>query len=336
MKNIIFTTAVFLTFIISFPVFSQTDQEPKALGLPGDNLDLYAVLDLFQKSKTIEDFQSALNSEKEAINNLDLDNDKKIDFIKVVTKQEKDSNNFTFILQDAISKTETQDIAVILVSKDKNKKISIQIVGDELLYGKNYIVEPVTAPTSAVTAVTANPAYTGNNPVAATPQVVVAASSPVVVYLYSPVYVPYVPPYYYGFYPPYFHPWAPIYFSMYYHNVYHHHASYQNTVIIRSPNYAHYSSSYRNTSVTVNQYNKNGNYKGTYQGNNYNKPTTKPANASSFPSNTNKPQTTQNVNRSNASANPNSNKATAPQTTNRASNSSVQSAKSGTLSKRKR
>ena len=33
---------------------SQSDQE--LLGLPGDNLNLYATLDLFQKSKTIEDF----------------------------------------------------------------------------------------------------------------------------------------------------------------------------------------------------------------------------------------------------------------------------------------
>ena len=40
------------------------------LGLPGDNLDLFAVLDLFQKSKTIEDFEKSLNEEKTGINNL--------------------------------------------------------------------------------------------------------------------------------------------------------------------------------------------------------------------------------------------------------------------------
>lgn len=310
--------------LLSLQVFSQENTEPKALGLPGDNLDLYAVLDLFRKSKTIEDFEASLNSEKQGINNLDLDNDKKIDFIKVVTKKENDS--YTFILQDPISKTETQDVAVILVGKDKNKKITLQIVGDEALYGKNYIVEP--APSQS-TAATPNPAYAGTNPVPAAS--VAVQSSPVIVYLYSPVYVPYVPPYYYGFYPPYFHPWAPVYFSMYYHNVYHHHAYYQNTVIIRSPNYAHYSSSYRNTSVTVNNYNKNGNYKGTYQGNNYKKPAT-------LPSNTSKQMNAQAANRkSNTSSLPsNANKTNHPQTINRQPNATVQSAKANTAGKRRR
>ncbi|MBS7233997.1 hypothetical protein KHA90_23605 [Flavobacterium psychroterrae] len=333
MKNFIFTTAVFVMSLLSLPIYAQENSEPKALGLPGDNLDLYAVLHLFQKSKTIEDFEASLNSEKQGINNLDLDNDKKIDFIKVVTKKEKDS--YTFILQDAVSKTETQDLAVILVAKDTNKKVTLQIVGDEALYGKNYIVEPAATATAAATL---NPAYVGTNPVAASPQVVVVESSPVIVYLYSPVYVPYNPPYYYGFYPPYFHPWAPIYFSMYYNNVYHHHAYYQNTLIIHSPNYAHYSSSYRSTSVTVNQYNKSGNYKGTYQGNNYQKPTTLPSNASSLPSNANRTTSTQTNNRAtNTTSLPaNASKANAPQAVNRQQSTNIQSAKAGASGKRRR
>src|SRR5210317_2142688 len=103
--------------LISFSSFSQTENEEPLLGLPGDNLDLYAVLDLFQKSKTIEAFEKSLNEEATGINNIDLDNDGNIDFIKVVT--EKDGDNFLFILQDPISKEETQDVAVISVSKDE-------------------------------------------------------------------------------------------------------------------------------------------------------------------------------------------------------------------------
>ena len=61
-----------------------------------------------------------MNDSKNKINNLDLDLDKKIDFIKVVTK--KDGDAYSFILQVDVSKTETQDVAVILLSKDKNKK----------------------------------------------------------------------------------------------------------------------------------------------------------------------------------------------------------------------
>src|SRR5437763_7778200 len=109
--------------ILNLPAFSQSkkDQKPKEdtsalLGLAGDNLDLYAVLDVFQKSKTIEAFEKSINDTATKINNLDLNLDKKIDFIKVTTK--KKDNSFTFVLQVDISKTETQDVAVILLDMD--------------------------------------------------------------------------------------------------------------------------------------------------------------------------------------------------------------------------
>ncbi|MCK7517526.1 MAG: hypothetical protein MZV64_07285 [Ignavibacteriales bacterium] len=140
MKNSFLASLILSIILLSFPVFSQTGTDTTSLGLPGDNLDLYAVLDLFQKSKTIEDFEKALNEEKTGINNLDLNLDNKVDFIKVVTKQE--GNDFTFILQVDVTEKEIQDVAVILVSKDKNDKVTMQIVGDEDLYGKDYVIEP--------------------------------------------------------------------------------------------------------------------------------------------------------------------------------------------------
>ncbi len=97
--------------LFSLPVFSQSAKDTTLLGLPGDNLDLYSVMTLFQKSKTIEDFEKSLNDEKEGINNLDLNKDSKVDFIKVVTKKKDES--YTFILQVDVSKTKTQDIASI-------------------------------------------------------------------------------------------------------------------------------------------------------------------------------------------------------------------------------
>jgi hypothetical protein len=212
--------------LMCFPVFSQTEgqaeKDSTLLGLPGDNLDLYAVLDLFQKSKTIEDFEKSLNSEKTGINNLDLNLDGKVDFIKVETK--KKGEDFTFILQVDVSKTEKQDVAVILVSKDKNKKVTIQIVGDKALYGKDYIVEPkpATAPAS-----TPNPGYTGTDPVKVPAPVstttIVIEQAPIVQYVYSPAYVPYVPPYYYGFYPPYFAAFTVMAVGIYRHNNYYYH-----------------------------------------------------------------------------------------------------------------
>ena len=266
MKNSFLSFLVLAMSLLSFPVFSQTDSQTEKdstlLSLPGDNLDLYAVMDLFQKSKTVEDFEKSLNDEKTGINNLDLDLNNKVDFIKVVTK--KDGDDFSFILQVAVNEKETQDVAVILVSKDKDKKVTMQIVGDKDLYGKDYIVEPKATTTPASTA---NPGYTGADPVTvnvpATTTVVTVESSPVVVYMYSPVYVPYVPPYYYGYYPPYYNPLVvPIAIGIYHSNHYPYHGGYShgNTVVIHNTNnYNNYNNS-RNSSNTVNHNNANGNY----------------------------------------------------------------------------
>jgi len=215
MKNILFVLMVLLTSLLSKPVFSQTGSDTTLLGLPGDNLDLYAVLDLFQKSKTIEEFEKTLNTEKTGINNLDLNLDKKVDFIKVETKQK--DKDFTFILQVDVTEKEKQDVAVILVSKDKNDKVTLQIVGDPDLYGKDYVIEPKPA----APATTANPAYSGTDPVVVTvpapTTVVVVESAPIVQYVYSPVYVPYYPP---PAPPPYFTAFAVVAITAYHHNNY--------------------------------------------------------------------------------------------------------------------
>ena len=127
MKKFILPSLAAAMSLLSMPAFSQDKADTtQKLGLAGDGLDLYAVLDLFQKSKTIEAFEKSLNDEKTKVNNLDLDLNKKIDFIKVVTKQEGES--YTFVLQVDVSKKETQDVAVILLDKDKNGKVSLQIV----------------------------------------------------------------------------------------------------------------------------------------------------------------------------------------------------------------
>ncbi len=224
MKKYIWSCLLATMCLFSLSAFSQAAKDTSLLGLPGDNLDLYSVMTLFQKSKTIELFQDSLNSEKTGINNLDLDKDGKVDFIKVVTKK-KDSN-FTFILQIDVSEKKTQDVASIMVEKDKNKKITLKIVGNKDLYGKDYVVKPNT---EAAPAVTANPAYTGSEPattVTATTTVVVVETVPIVQYVYSPVYVPYVPPYHYNYYPINWHAVAVVAIGVYRHNNYYYHGGY--------------------------------------------------------------------------------------------------------------
>jgi len=253
-----FLMIVFIVAIANLNAQDKTETDSELLGLPGDNLDLYATLDLFQKSKTIEEFEASLNDEKTGINNLDLNLDGEVDFIKVVTQKEDD--DFAFVLQVDVFEKEIQDVAVILVTKDKDEKVTIQMVGDEDLYGKDYAIEPkLDAP-----AVTANPAYSGTDTVVVKSEpatVVVIESEPIVHYVYSPAYVPYYPPYYYGYYPPYYHPYPVISVNIYFGRNRHHHNHYHggrhgggNTVVINNNNntYNNYSKT-RNTSNTVNK-----------------------------------------------------------------------------------
>jgi hypothetical protein len=298
--------------LLSSPVFSQDkEDQTNMLGLPGDNLDLYAVLTLFQKSETIEGFEKSLNDEQTKINNLDLNLDKKVDFIKVETKQK--DKDFTFILQVDVAEKEKQDVAVILVSKDKNEKVTMQIVGDEALYGKNYVVEPKPATTP-------NPGYTGTQPATAPATeatVVVVESAPIVKYVYSPVYVPYYPPYYYAYYPPYYTAFAVMAVSIYHTNNYYYHAGYHggygNTTVIvnNTNNYNNYNKS-KNTSNTVKQNNVRGNYGGGNQSSannlNNNKASANNLNSNTKPSTNNlsnsKPSTNNRPTASNMSASP--------------------------------
>jgi len=270
MKNQFLSCLAGLLCLCSMPAFSQSDKDKAAtkdtvgLGLPGDGLDLYATLDLFQKSKTIEEFEKNLNLEKTGINNLDLNLDKKVDFIKVVTTKKDD--DFTFVLQVHVTEKETQDVAVILLTKDKDKKINLQIVGDEDLYGKNYIVELKETSTPAKTP---NPAYTGPDPdtvyVPASTQTVVVQQAPIVQYVYSPAYVPYYPPYYYGYYPPYFTAFAAVSIGFYWGAHAHYHGGYHggyhgNTTVIHNTNNFNNYNNNRNTSNTVNHNRQDGGY----------------------------------------------------------------------------
>jgi hypothetical protein len=300
MKKKILFLVIMLTSLFSLPVFSQTNDEPVALGLPGDNLNLFAVLDVFQKSKTLEGFERTLNDPDSKVNNLDLNNDGETDYIEV--EGHKEGNTHVIVLQVAVNSKETQDVAVIEVTKDKKNKVHVQAIGDEDLYGKNYIVEP-----SDTISGTPNPGYKGdatvivnNNTInnyntTTSPGYVNANVSawPVVLFLFSPVYVVYRSPWYWGYYPPYWRPWRPVYYHDYwgYHGHYYRSPYYRRTAVIRYPRYYNNYASRRNTSIVVRTNRTNGRYNSTYNGRDYKRPVPVTSTRPSRPGNTTRPGT---------------------------------------------
>lgn len=181
------------------------------LGLPGDNLNLYAVMNLFQESETLEGFERSLNSEEQMINNLDLNGDNLIDYITVSDYVE--GNVHTIVLRAAPNPNEQQDVAVFVVEKLRNGAVQIQLIGDEALYGPNYIVEPIYAETP-------NPGYTGTvyrrNVNYVTTTYYDIAAWPLIRFIFHPRYVVWRSAWYWGYYPTYWRPWRSHYWHYYY------------------------------------------------------------------------------------------------------------------------
>jgi hypothetical protein len=144
MKKSVLTSILALLFA-GWSIITEGQMPKGYLGMPGDNLNLYAVMDLFQQSKTLEGFERGLNNMDSRINNLDLNGDNMVDYIMV--SDYVDGNVHNIVLRVALDRRETQDVAVFTVQRFFNGSVQIQLIGDEALYGKNYIVEPIYADT---------------------------------------------------------------------------------------------------------------------------------------------------------------------------------------------
>lgn len=117
------------------------DQAPAdSTGLPGDNFSLQGALELFKKAGSPEEFEKLLNTSQNKVNNLDLNEDGEIDYIRVINKKENDVQ--IFVLQALVSDKESQDIAVIELEKTAQDNAVVQIVGDEDIFGEETIIEP--------------------------------------------------------------------------------------------------------------------------------------------------------------------------------------------------
>ncbi|MGZ3932711.1 MAG: hypothetical protein ACXVP0_15700, partial [Bacteroidia bacterium] len=136
-----------IALMCMFAIGNAQNAGSDSTGMPGDNLDLRVVLNTFKESSSVEDFEKRLNDPASKINNLDLNNDGKIDYLRV--KDYGKDNAHSLAIQDPINDKETQDVAVIEIEKKDGNIAHVQIVGDEDLYGKNYIVQPDEQPSSS-------------------------------------------------------------------------------------------------------------------------------------------------------------------------------------------
>lgn len=149
-----------------------------------DGLDLKAVSELFAETNNLEDFEKSLNNPDEGLNNLDLDGNGEVDYIRIVEEVAQDTH--LIILQAAIGKDEFQDVATIEVEKD-NDNYNMQIHGNEVIYGANYYYAPH----------------------------VHIHTWPIISWIYRPIYRPYHSRFHFGFYPRWWRPFHPVHRTIY-------------------------------------------------------------------------------------------------------------------------
>ena len=102
-------------------------------------LDLQAVAAAFAESRNAQEFELLLNSSRYMINNLDLNGDGYIDYLRVL--ETRKGHYHAFLIQACIAPALFQDVATLVAERRANM-LYVEVVGDPYLYGYNYVVRP--------------------------------------------------------------------------------------------------------------------------------------------------------------------------------------------------
>jgi len=103
-------------------------------------LDLNAVAAAFAESRSVKEFEQILNSSRYMINNLDLNHDGWIDYLRVIETYR--GYYHALLIQACLAPGVFQDVAT-LVAERRPDVLYVEVIGDRYLYGANYIVRPV-------------------------------------------------------------------------------------------------------------------------------------------------------------------------------------------------
>lgn len=144
MKRVFLFVVICLTSMFMAPSIMRADQTVTVTATSTDisqNLDLKTVATLFGQAKDLEQFEQMLNNPDSAFSNLDLNGDGEVDYLRVI--ETADDDRHLVVIQAVLAKDIYQDVASIFVEKDEKNQVTVQVVGDEYIYGANYIIEPV-------------------------------------------------------------------------------------------------------------------------------------------------------------------------------------------------
>src|ERR1044072_4823414 len=151
-----------------------------------EGLDLVAFGELFKGSENLQAFERAVNNPETGINNLDLDDNGEVDFIRIVEEVADDTH--LIVAQVPLDKDDFQDVATIEIEKAGDTQYNFQIRGNETIYGADYYIAPAE---------------------------VYVYRWPIVNLMYRPAYHPYRSTFSFGFYPRWYHAYRPVTLDVY-------------------------------------------------------------------------------------------------------------------------
>lgn len=192
-------------FSIFFITATNAQYRTERTGYEGDYFSLEGAIELFKNSRSLSQFERKINSKNSYINNLDLDYDGKIDYIRVEHRRQGDFH--AIILQVPIDRRDVQDVAVIEIEKTGPREALLQIIGDPDLYGEEVVVEPFEG-----TRYSTGNQYVSDN-------YVNVYYWPIVQHIYGKDYVVYASPYRWNYYPAWWVTWHPYSWNVYYTRV---------------------------------------------------------------------------------------------------------------------
>lgn len=250
MKKILTPISIFIALLIAGNGQAQVVNLADSTGLAGDNFSLEGALELFKKAKSPEDFERALNSESNSVNNLDLNEDGRTDYIKV--KDIGEGQSRVFVMQVDLQENESQDVAVITLEKTGEKSAAIQIKGAEELYGEDKLYEPMEEGVKGGSG--------GPDAMMETHFIWVNVWYwPCVQFVYAPTYIYWSSPWYWNYYPTWWTPWHVHPWRMHYHACYHYRPHYHRAYEYRNYHGYELYAPRKSTSTSVrNRYEKSG------------------------------------------------------------------------------
>ena len=103
--------------------------------MAAEGLNLEAVTDLATKVKTPQEFEEKLNKPGNLINNLDLNEDEIVDFIKITEINDETGKGFS--LSTEVAPNDEQELAVIQFEEQEGNAV-VQAHGNSHLYGNHH------------------------------------------------------------------------------------------------------------------------------------------------------------------------------------------------------